>query len=109
VTDEPTTAAEAPETVEPTKPPTKPHELSDEQLEQARAWVRERWSALVCPFHGPTNWGLQRTLGQIPSYQMSLGPAPVFPALVFVCETCGNMVLVNALTAGVLTAPDQGG
>jgi hypothetical protein len=77
--------------------------VDDAQRERASKWFKEKWDYGPCPVCHDTNWALYPRLGQIPN----LGPlgAPEerrIPALMVGCDTCGYIVAINALTAGVL-------
>jgi hypothetical protein len=80
--------------------------LSQRERDVAEAFIRERWTNPLCPFHGPTTWEFDETLAEVRPYygpgQTILGGG-AWPLISVMCGTCGYTVLLNAIKAGVLT------
>lgn len=95
----------------PLQPSPGPGTLTQPELDKAIAWLRAKWDQpIACPFHqGPTRWEVQDRLAQMHGYSregaLSLSEV-TFPVIIVTCTTCGFMVPVNAIVAGVL--PVQG-
>jgi hypothetical protein len=90
----------------------KPGQLTQAQSDQAVAFLKERWGLTIpCPFHPatPTKWVVDQNVGQIPGYAAAaaLGLSGLtFPILIVTCQTCGFIVPINAIRAGVIE-PDS--
>jgi len=55
---------------------------------------------------GVGNWNVQDSMFQLSQYNPLILGGPVIPVIPVVCNNCGNTILVNAITAGLLsTAP----
>jgi predicted nucleic-acid-binding Zn-ribbon protein len=81
--------------------------MTPKESQAALAWLNERWTIKVCPFHGPTNWEVGEVMIQTLPYiggGVSIG-GPTYPLLVVTCSQCGYTVLVNAIKAGIVEAP----
>ncbi len=98
----------------PSAAPPKEGDLTPEQLQQAKEWLRTHWSNGNCPFHlGRTNWIVDNSLAAAPIYHIGPGGiggtmmigGPMFPLAVVTCSVCGHTVFVNAILMG-LVKPD---
>jgi hypothetical protein len=75
-------------------------------VENAIAWVREKWGERPCPYCQHLEWQVGTPLeiplasGEVMSPTMS----PTFPVM---CGNCGNTVLVNAILAGLVPEPRE--
>lgn len=87
-----------------TPPPRPSNQLTPAQIDQASQWLREHWKALICPFHGPTNWQVQQYLTSTPLYAsgVTILGGPAYPFLVVMCSICGYTVFVNAIVVGLV-------
>lgn len=90
-------------------PEQKPGSFTPEQWQKAVDWVNQHWTRNECPFHGPTKWQLEPTIGEVRAFTggglMVGGGAGVFPLLVLTCSVCGYAVFLNALVAGIVLRP----
>lgn len=72
--------------------------------------LRTKWHGRPCPMCGAGNWNVQDSTYQLLEFNQGglvIG-GPVIPVIPIVCSNCGNTLLVNAITAGILAA-DSGG
>jgi predicted nucleic-acid-binding Zn-ribbon protein len=88
------------------KPPHRPtSDLTPEQIEQAKDWLREHWTRADCPFHGATSWEvgdhLVSTMSYTPGGGITVG-GKTYPLIVVTCSHCGYAVFVNAIVAGIV-------
>ncbi len=70
--------------------------------------LRVKWSGRACQMCGVGNWNVQNSIYQLLQFNqgaMVIG-GPVIPVIPVTCNNCGNTVLVNAITAGLLTVPE---
>lgn len=71
---------------------------------QAIAHLQNKWSGRPCPMCATGNWNVQDSTFQLTEFNqgaMVLG-GPVIPVIPIVCNNCGNTLLINAITAGVI-------
>ncbi len=86
--------------------------LTAKDKETILAWLSQRWTNQECPFHaGPTVWELGDAIGThpfagggggVPGSGVQFG-GPTYPLIVVTCRTCGHVVLINAITVGIVT------
>jgi hypothetical protein len=71
-------------------------------------FLNEKWKNSACPQCTVNNWQVNGWLTMIVSDRIGivLG-GPVIPIIALSCGNCGNTIMVNALTAGVMP-PDAG-
>ncbi len=72
--------------------------------------LKAKWSGRPCPMCGVGNWNVQDSTYQLLEFNeggLVIG-GPVIPVIPIVCSNCGNTLLVNAITAGILK-PSSGG
>ena len=72
--------------------------------------LQEKWAGRPCPLCGVGSWNVHDSTYQLTEYNqgsMVIG-GPVIPLIPVICNNCGNTVLINALTAGILKAEDGG-
>src|ERR1051326_8514732 len=73
-------------------------------------FLNEKWQGeKKCPVCQNNNWTVSEWLAELRKFEetFSFG-GPVFPLAVVTCNVCGNTLLFNALTAGLLEAKKQG-
>jgi hypothetical protein len=78
--------------------------------QKAIAYLRQKWGGRVCPMCGVGNWSVNESTFQLTEFNngsMIIG-GPVVPVVPVICMNCGNTVLVNAITAGLVTPPEGG-
>lgn len=78
--------------------------LSDTESETVIRFLQEKWTKPECPFHGKTEWQIDKIVGQVLPYHggsLVVGGA-VFPLVVVTCAQCGYTVFVNAIRVGVV-------
>ena len=66
--------------------------------------LRTKWLGTPCPMCHVVNWTVQDSIYQLLQFNqgvLRIG-GPVIPVIPVVCNNCGNTVLVNAITAGLL-------
>lgn len=75
------------------------------------AFLNAKWgSGRQCPMCGTKSWSVQDSTFQV----SELNPAglvvggPIIPVIPVICSNCGNTVLVNAITAGIVIPPPGG-
>jgi hypothetical protein len=69
-----------------------------------------KWHGRSCPMCNAGTWNVQDSTYQLLEFNQGglvLG-GPVIPVIPIVCSNCGNTLLINAITAGIVT-PDSGG
>jgi len=72
--------------------------------------LRAKWSGRPCLMCGDGNWNVQDSIYQLLEFNhggLVIG-GPVIPIIPVVCSNCGNTLLVNAITAGIVTPPSGG-
>jgi hypothetical protein len=72
--------------------------------------LRTKWGGRSCPMCSAGNWNVQDSTYQLIEFNQAgfvIG-GPVIPVIPIVCSNCGNTILVNAITAGIVGA-DTGG
>lgn len=86
-------------------PSDKSGQWNDDQTARIDKWLQEKWGlpGPKCSQCATTDWRLANpgilTLCDTKG-NMLLGTG--FPAIVMICANCGNMVLVNAVMAGII-------
>jgi hypothetical protein len=73
------------------------------------AHLSAKWSGRSCPMCQVGNWSVQESTYQLLEFNQGglvLG-GPVIPVIPVMCSNCGNTLLVNAITAGIV-APETG-
>jgi hypothetical protein len=82
------------------------------KLDAARTieYLQRKWLGNPCPMCRVSSWNVQGSVYQLLQFNPSalVVGGPVVPVIPVVCNNCGNTVLVNAITAGLLP-PDAGG
>lgn len=83
--------------------------MEADQRQRAEAWFAEHWQGRKCPTCDGDTWEIAANLGQIPNL-LPFGPdgGNTVPVLLVSCLTCGQVVPINAIIAGVLVATDAG-
>jgi hypothetical protein len=79
-------------------------QTSELDVGKAIEYLREKWRGNPCPMCRVVQWSVLPSIYQLPQFNplgMVVGGSliPVFPV---VCNNCGNTILVNAITAGLL-------
>ena len=77
---------------------------------KAIAHLRAKWGERACPMCGVGNWSVNESTFQLTEFNQGsiIIGGPVVPVLPVICMNCGNTVLINAITAG-LVIPQAGG
>jgi hypothetical protein len=68
--------------------------------------LRQKWMGRPCPMCGVGNWNVQDTTFELREFNegnLIVGGGPIIPIVPVICSNCGNTVLVNALSAGLVT------
>jgi hypothetical protein len=71
--------------------------------------LRKKWKGHPCNMCGIGDWNVQDVayeLRQVSAAALALG-GPLIPVIPVVCNNCGNTVLVNAITAGVMKSEQE--
>ncbi len=66
--------------------------------------LRAKWAGRTCPMCGVGNWNVQDSTYQLLEFNdrsLVVG-GPVIPVVPVVCANCGNTLLVNAITVGLV-------
>jgi hypothetical protein len=81
--------------------------LNESQMEQLRAYLAEHFKN-VCGVCDSGNWQFDDVLFEIRQFmgEERASAGLIKPAVAITCGTCGNIVLINALAAGVLSVGD---
>ena len=59
---------------------------------------------------GAGNWSISDKVFELREFKdgnMIIGNVPIFPVIPVTCANCGNSLMINALIAGIETAPDK--
>ena len=78
--------------------------MADINADRMIAHLRDKWKGRNCPLCGEGGWQVQDKAFELREFHgctMVLG-GPVIPLIPITCSNCGNTVLVNAISAGVL-------
>jgi hypothetical protein len=83
--------------------------MDPQELERAQAWF-ERWGHKPCPVCSTYAWRMQHQLGQVerlPPGPFGAGTEPEgrWPLLLVTCQTCGYLLTINAIDAGIRQPP----
>lgn len=74
-----------------------------DQRQRADTWFAEHWQGRKCPTCDSDTWEIAQNLGQIPNLlPFGLHGGNTVPVLLIQCTTCGQVVPINAIIAGVL-------
>jgi len=68
------------------------------------AHLRNKWQGKTCPMCQIGNWNVQESTFQLTEFNeggMVIG-GPVIPVIPVICNNCGNTILINAITAGLV-------
>lgn len=78
-------------------------QLSDDQIDDVKAWVDGRCPGMTCAACGESHWELSRSLSRavMATGLSSFHHAPFFVYAIFTCENCAATRLFNANTIGV--------
>lgn len=84
-------------------------ELSPEQLGQVIEYLK-RWNTAVCAICQNDDWAVAATVFALPEYKLrrtaiSTNIQAVFPIIPLTCKTCGNVLFLSAIAAGVVPGP----
>lgn len=83
--------------------------LNQEQMEQLKSHLQQNFRS-ACSICGGTNWQFDDTIFEIRQF-MGGGISTeglIKPAVAVTCSSCGQIVFVNAISAGVIRAtPDS--
>jgi len=82
--------------------------LNDEQIDQLRNHLQTHFKS-VCSVCGGANWQFDDTLFEIRQF---LGGSVstdglIKPIAAISCATCGHVILINAIAAGVIKVGEQ--
>ena len=86
--------------------------LTDEQVGAVQQWLTTRVGGGILPLCSicrTRGWDLCEDILELRPYHdgnVIIG-GTLYPAFALVCKQCGHMVLINALTAGVLSNPQK--
>jgi hypothetical protein len=84
--------------------------LSAEEKLTVVHWLSDHWKTPDCPFHGHTTWEIGDVIGThlfagpgggAPGSGVQFG-GPTYPLIVVTCGTCGYIVLLNAISLGIV-------
>ena len=82
------------------------------KFENTRAveYLKQKWAGRACPLCGVGNWSVSESTFQLTefNYGSTIIGGPVIPVVPVICMNCGNTVLINAITAGIIVAPPGG-
>lgn len=73
--------------------------------EKVERWLREHWIGDGrCPLCGGLDWGIRPIayLATPPPQEWAHDSDPVYPVIQCVCATCGHIVLLDAVTVGIV-------
>ena len=73
--------------------------MGPEELDRAASFMTTVWDYGPCPVCHDDNWGMFPRLGQISNHDYE---GRVVPVLLVGCQTCGHVVPIAAVTAGIL-------
>jgi hypothetical protein len=81
-------------------------ELSPEQLGQVIEYLK-KWKAAECAICEHDDWAVASTVFVLPEYKPLRAAVysniqAVFPVIPLTCKTCGNVLLLSAIAAGVV-------
>jgi len=80
--------------------------LTQEQSAKLLEYLKSKWTPDArCPMCGKDDWGVAEYVFQMLAASLSGGlvlGGPVMPLVPVTCINCGNTVLVNALSAGIV-------
>jgi hypothetical protein len=68
-------------------------------------YLSDKWQGKPCPMCGHAGWSVQDYVFELSVFQrggLVVGGGPLVPVVPVFCDNCGNTVLVNAISAGVV-------
>ncbi len=83
--------------------------MTDFQPDRLIKHLKDKWQNRPCPLCGVGNWNVSEKVFEIREFNhgdMIIGAGPIIPLIPVTCSNCGNVVLVNAIIAGIVP---QGG
>ena len=87
-------------------------EANPEWRDRAVAWLEEHWGdSSACPYCKGTLWTIDEDIVQLQQFTAggsAYGPRSpgVYPAIQVRCRTCGHIVLVGAVSTGIIPSTD---
>jgi hypothetical protein len=81
-------------------------ELSRQQVKQVIDYLL-KWQTAKCGICGHDDWTVSSAVFMLPEYRSPKAPVyssaqDVFPVIPLTCKTCGNVLFVSAIAAGVV-------
>lgn len=67
--------------------------------------LQTKWHGRSCPMCNAGTWNVQDSTYQLMEFNPQAGlviGGPVIPVIPIVCSNCGNTLLINAITAGII-------
>jgi hypothetical protein len=94
--------------------PEKDGKLTENEIQSLQKWLGEKWTNRNCVTCGVNNWNLNPYIAIMPLHTPGrvLVGGPSFPVVPVVCNNCGNALLFNAVTIGLMNVAEgspQGG
>lgn len=88
-------------------------QLSDQQQRDLLAFLQRSWpETAACPVCRQNDWAVRSRVFELGEYRETAGRSPqragALPVVALTCETCGYVVLLDAVKAGVTKEPIKG-
>ncbi len=87
-------------------------QLSNEQQQALLDFVQHKWPELAaCPVCGSNDWSVRSQLFEVAEYHEAAARNTHhagLPVVALTCESCGNVLLLDAVRAGVIKEPSKG-
>lgn len=68
--------------------------------------LEEKWGETLCPMCGENNFEVTKKVFKLRDYHQSFlcfeNESSVMPVLPVICTNCGNTILINAITIGLI-------
>ncbi|AKH10535.1 hypothetical protein OEA30_005248 [Escherichia coli] len=84
--------------------------MSDVKSDQIIKYLSEKWGGSKCPLCKKGRWNVSDKIFELREFHegnVVIGAGPIVPIIPVTCDNCGNVVLVNAIISGCLSADNK--
>jgi hypothetical protein len=65
----------------------------------------DKWRGRTCPMCGIGKWSVQGSVFELREFHgggLFVGSGPIIPVVPITCVNCGNTILINAISSGII-------
>lgn len=83
-------------------------QMNDDQLKRVQEWVKTKFTHGPCWVCGKEEWSVAPFVWELRSFHQGyvVAGGPIFPVITMFCASCGNLLLVSAVAAGIIKPPE---